>query len=318
VVTLKSGYEIIGEIKGMDRGNLTYRTDDMRTVYIDWTKVLRISSNDTHDILMKSGKRHQGSLQDPGQDGKVVIVTEEGPIAADIQSMVMIIPFETGFWQRIKGIISLGFNLQKAQTQKTFTSRSEIGYHSLKWRLKLEGDNYINARDDADMISRNSILLSYERLLRGDWSILGFFKLQQNDELSLDLRSMFGAGVGRYFVKSNLIELSGIAMLNLNSEKYAGAEDAQRNLEAGFILNFQAFRYHDPDLDLYADLKVLPNLTDWGRVRIEFSTGVDYEILKDFYVSLHFFDQFDSRPPELANVSKNDYGMDIALTWKFK
>jgi hypothetical protein len=318
VVTLKSGYELVGEIKRMDRGKLTFSTDDMKTIYVDWTKVLRISSDTSLDILMKSGQRLQGSLQDPGQDGKAVIVTEAGLITADIQSVVMIIPLETGFWQRFKGSISLGYDLQKAKTQKTFISRSNISYHGMKWELKLEGDNYINTRDDADRISRNSALLSYERFLRRVWSIVGYGKLQQNDELSLDLRAYVGTGVGRYFVKSNLIEFSGIALLLVSSEKYAGSEDRQRNLEAGLLLSFQAFQHHNPDLDLNLDLKILPNLTDWGRVRIEFRAGVYYEILKNVYLTFHLFDQFDSRPPEIADVSKNDYGTDISITWKFK
>lgn len=317
VVVLKSGVRLIGEIKEMDRGSLRYKTDDMRTVYIDWTKILRIISTATHDILMHAGVRYQGSLEDSGQDGEVVIVTEAGRITEDIQSIVMIVPLETRFWQRFKGFISLGVDIQKAKTQRTFTSRSNISYHHLKWEINLEGDNYINTRDDADRISRNSVLLGYERFTKRLWSILGFGKLQQNDELNLDLRASLGAGVGRYFVKNNFLELTGIALISVNNEKYAESEDEQQNLEAGFLLNFQAFRYHDPDLDLQVHLRILPNLTDWGRVRIEFSTSVDYEILKDLYVTLHFFDNYDSRPPPYGDVTKNDYGMDFAITWKF-
>ncbi len=171
--------------------------------------------------------------------------------------------------------------------------------------------------DDADRISRNSVLLGYERFSKRIWSILGVGKLQQNDELNLDLRASLGAGVGKFFIKNNFLEFGGVVLISVNSEKYAESEEQQQNLEAGFLLNFRAFRYHDPDLDLQVDLRILPRLTDWGRIRIEFRTSADYEILKNLYVTLHLFDNFDSRPPPYGDVIKNDYGMDLSLTWKF-
>ena len=317
VVALKSGINIIGEIKGMDRGQLKYSTDDMSTVYIDWTKILRIESKAIFDVALESNQRYHGSFQDSGQDGKVVIVTATGRFTEDIQDVVYITPLKTRFWQRFSGSLSLGFNLQRANNQQTLTSSTNITYHGPKWELKLQGSDYINTRDDAEKTSRNSILLSYERFLPKLWSYLGFAKLQQNDELDLDLRAYLGIGGGRFFVKNNFLEFGGVAVLTVTSEKYAGTEDHQQNLEAGFLLNFQAFRYHDPNLDLTADLRVYPNLTDWGRVRVEFSTSLDYELFNDFYLTLSFYDHFDSRPPSTAGTGKNDYGTDISLTWKF-
>ena len=317
VVILKNGIEIIGEIKGMDQGKLTYSTDDMSTVYIDWTKILRISSKYTFDVVLKSGKRYHGLLQDSGQDGTIVIVTKEGRTTEDTQSVVMITPLKTRFWQRFKGKISLGFNFQKSNNQQTWTSNTNIAYHGPKWELKLESSDYINTRQDAEKTSRNSAVLSYERFLPKHWSYLGFAKVQQNDELNLDLRAYLGLGAGRFFVKNNFIEFGGIFALTVTREKYAGSEDRQQNLEALFLLGFEAFRYHDPDLDLMVDFRIFPSLTDWGRVRIEFTTSVDYEIFKDFYLTLSLFDHYDSRPPPTEDVTKNDYGVDFSLTWKF-
>ncbi|NOR15250.1 MAG: DUF481 domain-containing protein [Candidatus Aminicenantes bacterium] len=318
MVVLKNGNEITGEIKRMDRGRLTFSTDDMKMVYIDWTNIVRISSKDTLDILLKSDERYQGSLQDPGLDGKVAIVTGTESITVDIQSIVLIALLRTRIWQRFLGFFSLGYELQKANTQQTFTTRSSITYRDRRWELQLQGDSYINTRDDADKISRNSVVLGYERYTRRVWSFVGYVKLAQNDELELDLRTSLGAGVGRYFVKNNLLEFTGVALLSVINEKYAEEENSQRNLEAGLLLSFQAFRYHDPELDFGVEFRVLPNLTDWGRVRIEFKTSIDYELFDNFYLTFHFFDNFDSRPPSYGNISKNDYGTDISITWKFK
>jgi hypothetical protein len=317
VVVLRKGIRIIGEIKMMNRGSLKYSTDDMSTVNIDWTKVLRISSKHTFHIDMTTGERFKGYFDESGEDGKVVIITEEGRITEDLQSVVTIAPLKPRFWQRFKGYISLGYNFQRANKQQTLTSSTSISYFGPKWQLKFESNDYINTREDAEKISRNSAILSYERFLPKLWSYIGFAKVQQNDQLNLDLRAYIGLGAGRFFVKNNFLEFAGIAALTVTSENYADTEGHQQSLEAAFLFDFNAFRYHDPNLDLSIDLRVFPNLTDWGRVRIEFRTDVDYEIFNDFYLTLSFFDHFDSRPPQTVGGVKNDYGVDFALTWKF-
>ena len=82
---------------------------------------------------------------------------------------------------------------------------------------------------------------------------------------------------------------------------------------------FLVCRYHHPKLDTGLDLLVYPSITEFGRFRIEFNGRVRYEVLKDFYISLHVFDHFDGRPGgEESEVSKNDYGIEASLTYSFR
>jgi hypothetical protein len=315
VVVLKNGGRIIGDIRKMDLGKLTYSTDEMKTVYIDWLEIARISSKHTFDIEMASGLRYQGSLGESGKDGKIVIDTRDGRATEDIVSVVNIAPLDTGFWQRFKGTLSLGFNYQKANSLATLTSSSDITLHTKKWELRLESSNYVSSQDRGDNVIRNSGSLSFNKFLPKRWTIGAVAQIQQNDELGLDLRTLFAGSFGRYLVKNNRIMLLGLAGLTFTNETYSGDEAGQYNSELLFSLDFQAFRYHAPDLNLNVSVQVYPSITDFGRVRIEFKTAVYYEIFKSFYLSVSLFDNYDSRPP--AAVSGNDYGVDLSFSWKF-
>lgn len=111
----------------------------------------------------------------------------------------------------------------------------------------------------------------------------------------------------------------GLEGLNLDLRASVAA-GVGRNLETLGVLDFQTFRYNDPELDITATLRIFPSLTDFGRVRIEFETRLKYEIFKDFYAGRGIFDNFDSRPhtQDTEDVVKNDLGIETTLSWKFK
>ena len=62
VVELSNGDRVTGEIKGLDRSQLTVRTLDLGTVQVRWQRVVRLNSNRTLEIELTGGRRLQGSL----------------------------------------------------------------------------------------------------------------------------------------------------------------------------------------------------------------------------------------------------------------
>jgi len=65
VVELSNGDRVTGEIKGLDRSYLTFRTIDLGTVQIRWQRVVRLNSNRTLEIVLADGRRLQGSVASP-------------------------------------------------------------------------------------------------------------------------------------------------------------------------------------------------------------------------------------------------------------
>jgi hypothetical protein len=60
----------------------------------------------------------------------------------------------------------------------------------------------------------------------------------------------------------------------------------------------------------------MPNLTDRGRVRLNYSIMVKQEIFSDFFWSLSFYINYDNRPPD-ANSATTDWSVTTGLGYSF-
>jgi hypothetical protein len=58
------------------------------------------------------------------------------------------------------------------------------------------------------------------------------------------------------------------------------------------------------------------NVSEWGRVRTDFSSKLRFELLKDFFLVFGAYDYYDNQPSEEA-TSNHDYGVNISFSWTF-
>jgi len=82
-------------------------------------------------------------------------------------------------------------------------------------------------------------------------------------------------------------------------------------------VEYEAFKYDTPKLDFSTSLSLYPSLTTRGRVRMNFSARLSYEIFKDFYITLDGFYNYDTKPPG-EEARKHDYSIDTGISWRFK
>jgi putative salt-induced outer membrane protein YdiY len=145
------------------------------------------------------------------------------------------------------------------------------------------------------------------------WS--GFGRLEQNDSLGLDLRTLVGAGYGKYMIQSNRREFSGMVGLAGTRENFADGH-VDESLEGLLGVGYEAFRFHSPEWSLSAGLLVFPSLTISGRVRTSTTLKLRYEILTDLYAQLAVSHSYDSKP-QSEGAEKTDYTLTSSLGYKF-
>lgn len=56
-------------------------------------------------------------------------------------------------------------------------------------------------------------------------------------------------------------------------------------------------------------------LSDLGRIRLDSKASVKYELIKNLYLNLSFYLNYDSNPPR--PTSKSDYGSYASVGWSF-
>jgi hypothetical protein len=234
-------------------------------------------------------------------------------------SVVKITPLESLFRERFKGYIDVGGNFEKANHLVNLVLGTEVYYRTVKWETKFKGSLYLKTETDSERISRHSLRLNFSRLMKNRWQTTLLTQAQHNSELGLRLRTNLGIGLGRSLIQTNQIVFFLLGGVVATLERFSGSEDYRYGAEILAGASFKAFRYHHPKLDTGLDLLVYPSITEFGRFRIEFNGRIRYEVLKDFYISLHVFDHFDGRPGgEESEVSKNDYGIEASLTYSFR
>jgi hypothetical protein len=88
-------------------------------------------------------------------------------------------------------------------------------------------------------------------------------------------------------------------------------------LSAIFRGQYHFFLYNYPKTDISVDLGVLPSISEWPRLRVEFNATLNREIITDFTVNFSVYDSYDSDPPSVEAVANHDYGVILSIGWTF-
>jgi len=316
VVMMLNGDTLTCEIKELVRGRLRVSTDSLGTVQVEWEDVRQVTSLSRFEVELDSGERFIGSFQAPPQPRRLLVVGDTETTMHDLQTVVRITPMGDGWWGRFDGSLDVGFSFTKANEARQLSLAGDATRRGERLGLTLNVSSLFTSQEGVENTSRQVVDLQIQRYLPRRWLVAVLIQFQQNEELQLDLRSTLGAGGGRYLIQSNRTILSLLGGMSFTRENFTGPEPGESNAEALAILDFQTFTFDDPETDISARLSVVPSLTQAGRVRIDFDSRVRREILKDFYFSLTFFDNYDS-DPGLVDAERNDYGLISSFGWAF-
>jgi hypothetical protein len=317
LVILKNGDQLTGEVKGLQYARLEFKTDTMETVFIKWEEVERVQSKFSFQIELANGLRYFGTLGASAEPGMISVMGAERTVGLSLDQVVRIRPIKEKFWKRIDGSFSLGLSYTKASDVLRFSLNADAKYEERKNIVQTSLSSIVTTQKEEEAKQNNTLNLSYIRLLQRKWFLTAFASAQQNDELGINLRLLAGGGGGRLLVQTNRMMLPVVAGLVFNRE-WAGGDVGQDsyNLEAIVRAEWSVFIYHYPKTDVQFSLDTYPGLSDLGRVRLDFNSRLRREILKDFFVDLSLYLNFDNRPPS-ATASTTDYGFVTSVGYSF-
>jgi hypothetical protein len=319
VVVLVNGDRITGEIKALEHNRLKLSTDHMGTVYIEWDKIARLQSDQFLLLERADGVRYYGQLKPSAEDGQLQV--DRGDVRGKPEEVAMLSivgaqPIVGGrFIDRLDGYVSGGFDLSKASNRRSFDLAAGLSSRTRVRDWTLDGS--ANLTDDAAGATSDRYQLqgAWRQFRRQQDFYAGFGGFERNSELDLNLRTLLGAGLGRFFLRSPTAEWQGGVGLAYVNENYTGGEKFN-SLEAAFTTGFSIFRYDFPETDIGGTLTLLPSLTKTGRYRAQTDLRAKYEFVDDLYFELKFYGTYDSDPPS-ENTQKGDYGVVTSLGYSF-
>jgi hypothetical protein len=315
VIYLHNGDRVTGEIKSLIRGKLEFSTEHMGTVLIDWEDIMEIVSGTNQSIELTDGQRFSGALDKPEHHDKLIISTQDGPVELGTNAVVSVYPVSATFADRLDVSASLGLSWDKASDVGKYTIGADAEYRQADAVTRAGFTYQLTTQEERDDTQRASLDVNHFAFRKNKRFLSTFGRLETNDELGVDFRTLLGMGYGWMpaFTQRNWLAL--MLGANVNYEvPTIGNQDTNLELVAG--LSYDYFRYTDPERRLAVKLYIFPSVTDSGRVRANFDASYNLELWSDLFWKLDFYSAYDNEPISVA-ASTLDYGFTSSVAYKF-
>ncbi len=314
VIVLFNSDRITGEIKEMQTGLLKLSTNNLSTVYIEWDKITKIHTDKIFEVELTDGRIYYGSFQSSKKEGKIILkgITLENELY--LKYIVRITRIRESFWDILQGYIKMGVSYTKSNKVGELSFGADVIYTTKSQRSELILNSDFSSSQGNPTSSNNNGSFSYNKFLKHKWFWGGIAVAEQNSELGLNLRTTLGAAVGNDFLQTNKHYFNVVAGLSAGEEWYEGEPKPQTNLTGYISSKYQFFIYETPGITLYSFLNIYPYLTNFGRVRINYTLDFDWQIVNNFYWDLSFYVEYDNEPQSI-DASKVDYSIETGLKY---
>jgi hypothetical protein len=272
-----------------------------------------LESQDPYNVSLVNGSRMIGIITQL-ENHNLTIRSVGAEMQGQPQQVVSIVPVEDTFWKQLTGSIDYGFSFTGGSNSTQSNLSGEVAYSGEMWRSKMTGSSVFDYQRGARNSGRNDLAFQYLKLVSDHWFVGNTASLLTSDQQDLTLRTTAGGAFGRDFVSSGTAGMFVLTGVEFSREKYSLGGLPNRNGAEGLIqLQFSKSAFST--LQFNGELAAYPSLTTPGRVRLSAQSSLRRELVRNLYLKLSVYENYDSEPP--SNTPKNDFGTSTSLGWKF-
>lgn len=314
-LVFKTGELIVGELKGMDKNVVSIETAYSDSDFkIEWDAVSKILSMQNYLITLDDGRRINATIRSENDDGVVILDDGTRPVQVDYYDIVYFNPINQSFWNQFSASIDIGFNVTKANNLIQFNTRTAVGYLTRRWQLTADYNTVLSKQDSIADTNRMDANIEFKVFLQKDWYVFVSNDFLQNDEQKLQLRSNTQLGIGNYIIHSNNMYLSIFGGAAYNNETFTENSSPDRQTAEAFG-GSQLNLFNTGDLSLVTSAIAYPNLTESGRLRVDFKFDIKYDLPLDFYIKAGTTVNYDNQPAEGGQTL--DYVIQTGIGWEW-
>jgi hypothetical protein len=318
-VYLLNGDRITGEIKRYEKGILILKTEGISTINIEYDKIRTFYSRKYFEIVKKTGFSYFGTILDSKSDRSIRIILSNDTITEPITDIVEVTPIKKRFWKKFYGSVDLGLSYYKSTNTLQYYFDGKLNYRGRKDLVATGVSLQFSDQklpDSAILSRKNEAELNYSHFFQGRWWGGIGTKFQQNSELDLDYRFQLGLGAGYDIVRTNPVRFYIMGGLLVNREKPTDSVSFSTNYEGLLSMKFTWLQFRHPKIDISTNFDAYPSLSVSKRYRLEYNLAVKFEIFKDFFLGLSFYDDFDSKPSG-GGPALNDWSVIMTIGYSF-
>ena len=326
-IVLKNGDRLTGTIEKSDGKSLILKTEFAGEVTVDWSAVQEITSSQKLHVSLNDGKTVSGTVTTT--DGNLAVATADAGTVTEPKASVAKIFGEAeqaayekslhpGLLEGWQGGANVGFGLTRGNSQ---TKNLALAFTADRkgWNDKLSlYTNSIYATNDAPGATPATTANSVQGGIRYDHDltprIFAYVGADfQTDALqTLDLRSVFGGGLGWHAIKNTRTTLDLLGGANYTREKYTALPSRSF---AAISVGEELTHKLGMNTLLTEKLYFFPNLNDTSEYRATFNFGTVTKISKWLGWQNAFGDIYVTNPP--AGAKQNDILLTTGLNFSF-
>lgn len=338
-ITLKNGDRLTGTVVKSDGKTLILHTEFAGDITLDFKAITQITS----ETKLRVGTADKKTLVGPvtTSDGKVEVATKtEGTVAVPLGSITTIgdqADYEKlmhpGLLRGWNGGVNVGFSMARGNSE---TSNLALAVNAVHPTLNDKTTIYLASIDTKnDLASPSTVANLITAGIRYDHNInprvFGFVgaDFMSNALQDLDLRGVYGGGLGLHAIKSDSTLLDLLAGLNYTHETYSNGPlllpitFPPAYASYGVTHRFIALTLGEEFIHKWGKTTVItergylyPGISDAGDYRATFDLGTVTKISKWLGWQNQFTDIYVSNPP--SGAKKNDLilttGLNISFT----
>ena len=324
-VVLKNGDRLSGTIVKSDGKDLVIKTEFEGDVTLQWAAVQEVTSTAPLHVALKDGQKLAGTVTT--SDGKIQVATKTGAAEAPEDSIVLIRneaeqtayekSLNPGFRQNWTGGANIGFALTRGNSQtKNLAVAFTASRKTLHDKLGLYASTVYATNDAPGAVPSTTANseqggIRYDRDIRPRLFAFVNADFQADSLQTLDLRSVFGGGLGFHAIKGEATTLDLLAGINYTHEKYTSVSNnfAAATLGEEFLHKVHASTVVTQSLYFY------PDFNRGGDYRGTFNFGTVTKFSKWMGWQNSFGDIYVSNPP--LGKKKNDIVFTTGLNLSF-
>ncbi|GAB5555985.1 MAG: hypothetical protein SchgKO_01980 [Schleiferiaceae bacterium] len=312
---------LIGEVKEMNRGVLTFETDFSDDDFkIEWDEVISINTYRYYLITLKSGENIFGNISTDstgimsvrGVMKKFRAYTSPVTRNVDNEDIVYIKSLDRSFWKKLDASVDFGYSFTKASSLSQLNTRMNLGYSADFWRLSGSFSALRSVQDSVAPTERTEAQVDYNNIIKKNWFFLASGSFLSNTEQQLNLRSTGKLGIGNYLVRNNHLYFNVNAGLAGTAENYATETSNRESLEGFLGVDFNIFDIGDLSFSTVGT--AYPSLTQARRFRFDLKADLKYDLPMDFYIKVGYSMNYDNQPAE--GGTELDYIIQTNFGWE--
>ena len=329
-IVLKNGDRISGKIVKKDGDKIEIETEAAGLVSILWTAVDRIVADQNLNIKLADGQLIKGTVTP--EDEKLAVTTKDaGEVTIEKEKIDVVrndaeqLKFEEerdrllnpGFGDLWTGTADVGLSLTTGNSRtRSFTAGVSAARTTTRDKISVYANAIYasNSTSGVSLTTANAIWAGgrYDYNINDKLFVYGAADFEHDSPQKLDLRSVFGGGLGYHFIRNEKTQLDLFGGGAYNMEYY---QNGLRRHSAELVVGNELKHKFNSRVNATQRFALYPNVSHFGRFRAHFDASLVTSLNSWLGWHVTLADRFNSSP--VLGAQKNDLLLSTGLRVKF-